>query len=156
MRHVLAAFTTALAALALIATPALAAETTTTTTSSATSTAATTTTSTETGYSQTPELKEEGSGYNEKPEVPKEKHKNIPEEEEVNKGKKGVEHNKERHEPKIEEKEEVVITTTPTTTTELPFTGYDLRWAIGIGLLLIVAGVLSLLAIRRREHRGHR
>ncbi len=46
--------------------------------------------------------------------------------------------------------------TTPTTSTKastLPFTGFDLRWDIGFGLLLIVAG-FSIVAVQRRQHRA--
>jgi cell division protein FtsN len=60
-------------------------------------------------------------------------------------------------------------TTTPTTTTPtptsttapatsekartLPFTGFDLRWDVGIGLLLIFAGV-SIVLVQRRQRRA--
>jgi hypothetical protein len=38
----------------------------------------------------------------------------------------------------------------------LPFTGFDLRWDIGFGLLLVVAGA-SIVAVQRRQHsRGGR
>ena len=48
--------------------------------------------------------------------------------------------------------------TTPTTTTTpakepaktLPFTGFDLRWSFGIGLLLVLAGFGIVVAQRRR------
>jgi hypothetical protein len=50
-------------------------------------------------------------------------------------------------------------TTTPTTTTAkastLPFTGFDLRWSLAIGLLLVGAG-FSIVAVQRRERRGSR
>jgi hypothetical protein len=47
--------------------------------------------------------------------------------------------------------------TTPTTTTSpqsstLPFTGFDLRWDIGFGLLLMIAG-FSIVAVQRRQRR---
>jgi len=46
--------------------------------------------------------------------------------------------------------------TTPTTTSPksstLPFTGFDLRWDIGFGLLLMVAG-FSIVAVQRRQRR---
>jgi hypothetical protein len=42
-------------------------------------------------------------------------------------------------------------TTTPKAST-LPFTGFDLRWDIGFGLLLVVAG-FSIVAVQRRQHR---
>lgn len=45
---------------------------------------------------------------------------------------------------------------TPTTTTAksgtLPFTGFDLRWDIGLGLLLLAAG-FSIVAMQRRQRR---
>jgi hypothetical protein len=51
--------------------------------------------------------------------------------------------------------------TTPTTTatpspshaTTLPFTGLDLRWVIGVGVLLIGAG-LSIRVVQRRQRHG--
>jgi hypothetical protein len=45
--------------------------------------------------------------------------------------------------------------TTPKANT-LPFTGFDLRWDIGFGLLLVVAGA-SIVAVQRRQRRsdGH-
>jgi cytoskeletal protein RodZ len=46
--------------------------------------------------------------------------------------------------------------TTPTTSTQastLPFTGFNLSWDIGFGLVLIAAG-FSILAIQRRQRRG--
>lgn len=51
----------------------------------------------------------------------------------------------------------------PTTTTEpakaasttLPFTGFDLRWSVGIGLLLVCAGG-SIMMVQRRQRRGSR
>jgi len=48
--------------------------------------------------------------------------------------------------------------TTPTTTekaTTLPFTGFDLRWDVGIGLLLMLAGV-SIVIVQRRQRRASR
>jgi hypothetical protein len=46
--------------------------------------------------------------------------------------------------------------TTPTTTTPksstLPFTGFDLRWDIGLGLLLMLAG-FSIVTLQRRQRR---
>jgi hypothetical protein len=35
----------------------------------------------------------------------------------------------------------------------LPFTGFDLRWSVGIGLLLVGAGV-SIMAVQRSQRRG--
>ena len=45
-------------------------------------------------------------------------------------------------------------TTTPATETakSLPFTGFDLRWSFGIGLLLLGAG-FSIVVIQRRQRR---
>jgi hypothetical protein len=34
----------------------------------------------------------------------------------------------------------------------LPFTGFDLRWSLGIGLVLMVSG-LSIVAVQRRQRR---
>jgi hypothetical protein len=42
--------------------------------------------------------------------------------------------------------------TTPTTTKELPFTGFDLRWDIAFGVLLMGAG-LAILTMQRRQRR---
>ncbi len=45
--------------------------------------------------------------------------------------------------------------TTPTTTaTTLPFTGFDLRWDIGFGVVLLGAG-FSILAMQRRQRRSN-
>ena len=49
-------------------------------------------------------------------------------------------------------------TTTPTTTETakaqtLPFTGLDLRWVVGAGLLMMGAG-LSIVSVQRRQRRG--
>jgi len=48
-------------------------------------------------------------------------------------------------------------TSTPTTTTTakastLPFTGFDLRWTVAIGLLLMAAG-FSIVTVQRRQRR---
>ncbi len=42
-------------------------------------------------------------------------------------------------------------TTSPQSST-LPFTGFDLRWDLGFGLLLLVAG-FSIVAVQRRQRR---
>jgi|HubBroStandDraft_6_1064221.scaffolds.fasta_scaffold1035188_2 hypothetical protein len=50
---------------------------------------------------------------------------------------------------------EVVPTTTsttPVTTKQLPFTGFDLRWDIAFGVLLMGAG-LGILTLQRRQRR---
>jgi hypothetical protein len=45
--------------------------------------------------------------------------------------------------------------TTPATekATTLPFTGFDLRWSLAVGLVLIGAG-FSIVVVQRRHHRG--
>jgi uncharacterized membrane protein len=37
----------------------------------------------------------------------------------------------------------------------LPFTGFDLRWTIGAGVLLLAMG-LSIMTVQRRQRRGER
>jgi hypothetical protein len=39
-------------------------------------------------------------------------------------------------------------------TSTLPFTGFDLRWSVGIGLLLMGAG-FSIVVVQRRQRREH-
>jgi hypothetical protein len=39
---------------------------------------------------------------------------------------------------------------TPTAEKSLPFTGFDLRWSLAIGIVLIAAGV-SIVAVQRRQ-----
>jgi hypothetical protein len=81
------------------------------------------------------------SGYNQEPEKPST----------------GTSPSKETSEPS---KEEPASETTPTTTSTpssekaktLPFTGFDLRWSFGIGLLLMGAG-LSIVVVQRRQRR---
>ena len=81
------------------------------------------------------------SGYNQEP----------------NKPSTGTSPSKETSEPS---KEEPASETTPTTTTTptsetaktLPFTGFDLRWSFGIGLLLMGAG-FSIVVVQRRQRR---
>ena len=53
-------------------------------------------------------------------------------------------------------------TSSPTTSSSpstkssaLPFTGFDLRWSLALGLLLVGTG-FSIVAIQRRERRGSR
>jgi hypothetical protein len=46
-----------------------------------------------------------------------------------------------------------VPTSTTTKESTLPFTGWDLRWVVGIGLLIIGAG-FSLLWVQRRQRGG--
>jgi len=53
------------------------------------------------------------------------------------------------------EVEPAKVSTTPTTTAKtgtLPFTGFDLRWDLGFGLLLMFAGFL-IVAMQRRQRR---
>jgi hypothetical protein len=46
----------------------------------------------------------------------------------------------------------VTTSTTPVTTKQLPFTGFDLRWDIAFGVLLMGAGV-AILTLQRRQRR---
>jgi hypothetical protein len=64
---------------------------------------------------------------------------------------------KEAEKPATAEKatEPAKTSSAPTTTEKagtLPFTGFDLRWDIGIGLLLMGAG-FSIVAVQRRQRR---
>jgi hypothetical protein len=43
--------------------------------------------------------------------------------------------------------------TTPSKASTLPFTGFDLRWSLAVGLALIAAGC-SLMVMQRRHRRG--
>jgi hypothetical protein len=43
--------------------------------------------------------------------------------------------------------------TTPSKSGTLPFTGFDLRWSLAVGLALIAAGG-SLMVVQRRHRRG--
>jgi hypothetical protein len=47
---------------------------------------------------------------------------------------------------------EKTSTTSPTTASTLPFTGFDLSWDIGFGVVLLGAG-FSILAMQRRQRR---
>ena len=94
-----------------------------------TTTTSSSTTSTETGYSQ-------------KPAPPKEEKKVAPAKEEKAAPKAATEPAKE------------TVTPAPTTAQKLPFTGLDLRWVVGMGLLLLLAGGISLRVVARRERRG--
>lgn len=118
LRFLIAALSLSLVVTAFSAMPVLAAETTTTTTA---------TTSTETGYNQ-------------KPEAPKEEKKVAPAKEEKEAAPKS----------ETEPAKEVA----PVAAQKLPFTGLDLRWVVGMGLLLILAGGISLRVVRRRERHG--
>jgi len=71
----------------------------------------------------------------------------------------GTSPSKEAEKPATTPAKEVVpstTTTTPTTTTAkastLPFTGFDLRWDVGFGLLLMAAG-FSIVVVQRRQRR---
>jgi uncharacterized surface anchored protein len=61
---------------------------------------------------------------------------------------------KESEEPKTTPVSEPAASNTSTTpkSSTLPFTGFDLRWDVGFGLLLLVAG-FSIVAIQRRQRR---
>jgi hypothetical protein len=125
LRFLIAALSLSLAVIAFSAMPVMAAGTTSTTTSS-----------TETGYSQ-------------KPEKPKEEKKVAPSKEE-----KKVAPAKEETTPKAETEPAKEVVTAPATAEKLPFTGLDLRWVVGMGLLLILGGGVSLRVVRRRERHG--
>ncbi len=145
------------AVLAFLAAPVFALETSTTsttttsstesstTTASSTTTSAAATSSAETGYSQTPEKPTE-EGYKQKPAKPEAKKAVAPEKEEVTPKEEVV---APHHEVAPESKEAV-----PAKAKELPFTGFDFRWLVGIGAALLLAGGLSLKLLARRERRG--
>jgi cytoskeletal protein RodZ len=46
-------------------------------------------------------------------------------------------------------------TTSPSTAKSLPFTGFDLRWTVGIGIVLMGMG-FSIVTLQRRQRRGTR
>jgi hypothetical protein len=50
-------------------------------------------------------------------------------------------------------KETAPTSSSPEAAKALPFTGFDLRWSFGIGLLLIGAG-FSIVVMQRRQRRG--
>lgn len=67
----------------------------------------------------------------------------------------GTSPSKEKSTPK-KETAPAKATTTPTTETKastLPFTGFDLRWTVAIGLLLMGAG-FSIVTVQRRQRRN--
>ncbi len=67
----------------------------------------------------------------------------------------GTSPSKETSEPsKAEPSSGTTPSTTPSTETAktLPFTGFDLRWSFGIGLLLMGAG-FSIVVVQRRQRR---
>jgi uncharacterized membrane protein len=124
LRSLFATLLLSLAVLAIAAMPAFAVASTSTTT---------TTSSTETGYSQKPKPPVEKEAKPEKETAPK----------------------KEAAAPKTEPEPAKEVapeeSEAPAKATELPFTGLDLRWVVGAGLLLIAAGGVSLRVLRRHE-----
>ncbi len=89
----------------------------------------------------------ETSGYNQKPPTPTTK----------TEPKKEVEPSKEAAKPAPKAAvEPAKATVTPTTTTPqastLPFTGLNLTWVLGAGILLLAAGLSIRLALRTRAH----
>ena len=70
----------------------------------------------------------------------------------------GTSPSKETSSPKSSGKETEPTSTSSPTTTEsektgtLPFTGFDLRWSVGVGLLLMAAG-FSIVFAQRRQRR---
>ena len=83
-------------------------------------------------------------GYNQEPNKPKEKEKEPTS---------GTSPSKEKSEPAQETAPAKETTTTPTAEPEastLPFTGFDLRWSLAVGLLLVAGGV-SIVAVQRRQ-----
>jgi hypothetical protein len=92
---------------------------------------------------------ESTSGYSQKPEEPKS----------------GTQPSKESEPAKEKTTTTTPTTTTPTTTTStapshekaatLPFTGFDLRWSIAVGLLLMGTG-LSIVVVQRRRGQQRR
>ncbi len=84
------------------------------------------------------------AGYNQKPPVPTTKVE----------AKKEVEPSKEATKTTPTTAAEPTTTTTPTAkATTLPFTGFDLRWVLGAGLLLLSAGLAIRLGQRPRAGR---
>jgi hypothetical protein len=89
------------------------------------------------------------SGYEQEPNTPKTTPKS------------GTAPSKESEKPSTTPTTEPAPTTTPTTSESpekaktLPFTGFDLRWEIGLALLLIAAGA-SIVVLQRRQRRSGR
>jgi uncharacterized surface anchored protein len=89
---------------------------------------------------------ESTSGYNQKPTTPTT----------------GTSPSKEEKSSTPASEEPATATSTPTTTSTttpksstLPFTGFDLRWSLALGLLLVGAG-FTIVVVQRRERRGSR
>jgi hypothetical protein len=64
----------------------------------------------------------------------------------------GTSPSKESHEPMSTSTTSTEPTSTSAKATALPFTGFDLRWDVGFGVLLLGAGI-SILAMQRRQRR---
>ena len=80
------------------------------------------------------------TGYNQTPTTPKT----------------GTSPSKEEKTPASEPAPEKTTTPTTETATTLPFTGFDLRWSLAVGVLLMGAG-FSIVAVQRRQRRdSHR
>jgi len=79
------------------------------------------------------------SGYNQKPNVPKE----------------GTSPSKETTAPTTTKTSEPATTAQPEKAATLPFTGLDLRWTLAAGLLLMGAG-FSIVVVQRRRTDGSR
>jgi len=94
---------------------------------------------------------EAGSGYNQTPTTPKTP--TTPTTPATPAPKSGTSPAKESTPP---EKEVIPAKASSTPTTEtsktLPFTGFDIRWTVGIGLLLVGVG-LSIMTSQRRQRR---
>jgi uncharacterized surface anchored protein len=108
--------------------------------------------------------KEGLSGYEKKAEEKKAEEKKAEEKSGTSPSKEAT--TPEKKEATTPEKKEATPTTTSTTpatstapSTEkatastLPFTGFDLRWTVGMGLLLVGAG-FSIVTVQRRHRRG--
>jgi hypothetical protein len=60
---------------------------------------------------------------------------------------------KEKEPAKAEEPSKTATTPTAEKASTLPFTGFDLRWSLVVGFVLIGAGA-SIVVVQRRNHRG--
>jgi len=79
------------------------------------------------------------AGYNQTPTTPKT----------------GTSPSKEEKTPASEPAPEKTTTTPTEKASTLPFTGFDLRWSLAVGVLLMGAG-LSIVAVQRRQRRDSR